>query len=164
MSTTPATPVYEIYTDGSLRPPGCGAWATLVLKDDTEVARLSAAVWDTTVSRMELTAILEGLAHLPEPCDVTVYSDSQYCVLSFMQWLEGWERNGWMTRVSQFNRVSQPVKNQDLMQALLAQKRRHRRVTAVWIPRMSHKHNVTVNDIAQALTLEMKHGRLRRTG
>ena len=39
---------------------------------------LSGGAHDTTNNRMELTAVIEGLKALKEPCMVTVYSDSKY--------------------------------------------------------------------------------------
>ena len=45
---------------------------------------------------MELTAVVESLSALKEPCSVTLYSDSSYVVNAINQhWLSSWKRNNW---------------------------------------------------------------------
>jgi ribonuclease HI len=45
---------------------------------------------------MELTAAIEGLKALKEPCKVNLYSDSQYLVNAINKgWLENWKKKGW---------------------------------------------------------------------
>ena len=66
----------------------------------------------TTNNRMELTAIIQGLAALKRPCAVVIYTDSQYVKNGMEQWIHGWKKNGWKTA------SKQPVKNEDLWQQL----------------------------------------------
>lgn len=67
-----------------------------------------------------MTAAIEGLKALKEPCDVKLYSDSAYLVNAFNQgWLEKWQRNGWK------NVRKEPVENQDLWKELLKLTRYH---------------------------------------
>ena len=47
-------------------------------------------------NRMELTAAIEGLRMLKEPCAVQVVTDSEYVKNGITQWLAGWKRKGWM--------------------------------------------------------------------
>ena len=62
---------------------------------------------------MEITAVIEGLKLLKEPCDVEIYSDSAYVVNAFIQkWIYGWIKNGWK------NSSKEPVKNKELWQEL----------------------------------------------
>jgi ribonuclease HI len=76
---------------------------------------LSGAEPDTTNNRMELTAVIEALRALKQPCRVTVTVDSQYVANAFRQgWIEAWQRKGWKTA------ARTPVKNRDLWEALLA--------------------------------------------
>ena len=50
----------------------------------------------TTNNRMELMAVIAGLEALNRPCEVEVYSDSQYVVNAFNQhWVDGWIKKGW---------------------------------------------------------------------
>lgn len=111
----------QIYTDGACSGnPGPGGWAAILVYGDKR-RELSGFAPHTTNNRMELTAAVEALRALKEPCIVDLYSDSAYLVNAFRQgWLEKWQRNGW--RTSQ----KEPVENQDLWQELLALTRRHR--------------------------------------
>ncbi len=106
--------VVEIYTDGACSGnPGAGGWGAVLLYKGHE-KEISGAQNDTTNNRMELTAIIEGLKMLKEPCIVTVYSDSAYSVEPFLQgWIHGWIMKGWKTS------SKDEVKNVDLWQALL---------------------------------------------
>lgn len=73
----------------------------------------------TTNNRMELTAVIEGLKALNQPCRVDLHVDSQYVMQGVTKWIAGWKRNGWRTA------DKKPVKNQDLWQALDEQVARH---------------------------------------
>jgi ribonuclease HI len=49
----------------------------------------------TTNNRMELTAVIQALSLLKEPCDVTVYTDSQYISRAMTEgWLKKWKAAG----------------------------------------------------------------------
>lgn len=61
---------------------------------------------------MELTAVLEALRALKEPCDVVLFSDSRYLKDGMTLWLHTWKQKGWTTS------NKQPVKNRDLWEAL----------------------------------------------
>ena len=70
---------------------------------------------------MELTAVVEALAALKEPCDVRVHTDSAYVANAFNErWIAGWQRRGWTTA------DKKPVKNRDLWERLLALTGTHR--------------------------------------
>lgn len=69
-----------IYTDGACRGnPGPGGWAA-VLTCDEHVRELAGAELQTTNNRMELQAIVRGLAAIRKPCTITVFSDSKYAI------------------------------------------------------------------------------------
>ncbi|MYA81022.1 MAG: ribonuclease HI [Acidobacteriia bacterium] len=102
----------RLITDGScLGNPGPGGWAAL-LRYGGHARELSGAALDTTNNRMEMTAVLEGLSALREPCRVTIEIDSEYVKKGITEWLAGWKRRGWKTA------SKQPVKNQDLWRRL----------------------------------------------
>ena len=110
----------EIYTDGACSGnPGTGGWAAVLLYNSHK-KEISGAEPDTTNNRMELTAIIEGLKMLKEPCDVTLYSDSAYSVDPFLKnWITGWIARGWRTA------SKDDVKNADPWQTLLQLTSKH---------------------------------------
>ena len=107
------------FTDGACSGnPGPGGWgAVLQFGDHERVLHGGAA--DTTNNRMELTAAIEALRALSEPCRVSLTTDSTYVKDGITQWLANWKRNGWKTA------AKKPVKNQDLWQALDHESSRH---------------------------------------
>lgn len=104
----------QIYTDGACSGnPGPGGWAAILVVGERE-KELSGAEKHTTNQRMEIKAAVEGLKALTRPCDVVLYSDSAYLVNCMTQkWYVKWKRSGWL------NSSREPVKNQDLWEALL---------------------------------------------
>ncbi len=108
-----------IYTDGACRGnPGPGGWGA-VLRCDGREKELFGGEADTTNNRMELTAAIRGLAALKRPCEVDLFTDSEYLRLGITQWMKNWKQRGWKTA------SRKPVKNQDLWQALDAEAARH---------------------------------------
>lgn len=111
----------SIWTDGScIGNPGPGGWAAIVRTPAGE-QELSGSDPATTNNRMELTAAIKALEALPveEPCEVNLYSDSEYLVKGMTEWRLGWKRRGWRTA------DKKPVKNVSLWKRLdeLAQQR-----------------------------------------
>ena len=102
----------SLYTDGACKGnPGKGGWGVLMRYGSHE-KELFGGEAHTTNNRMELTAIIQGLAALKRPCAVVIYTDSQYVKNGMEQWIHGWKKNGWKTA------SKQPVKNEDLWQQL----------------------------------------------
>ena len=67
-----------IYTDGACRGnPGKGGWGAVLLYNG-HVKEISGGSPSTTNNQMELTAAIEALGMLKEPCEVELYSDSKY--------------------------------------------------------------------------------------
>ncbi len=88
-------PKVTVYTDGSCRGnPGPGGWGA-ILRFGSHERELSGAEADTTNNRMELRAALEALRALTEPCQVTLYTDSEYLRRGITEWLPGWKRRNW---------------------------------------------------------------------
>ena len=101
-----------LYTDGACKGnPGKGGWGVLMRYGSHE-KELFGGEAHTTNNRMELTAIIQGLAALKRPCAVVIYTDSQYVKNGMEKWIHGWKKNGWKTA------AKQPVKNEDLWQQL----------------------------------------------
>ena len=102
----------QIYTDGACKGnPGPGGWGVLLLSQDSE-KELFGGELATTNNRMELTAVIEALAALKRPCNVTLYLDSEYVRKGITEWIHGWKAKGWRTS------TKQPVKNVELWQKL----------------------------------------------
>ena len=112
-------PNVVIYTDGACKgnpgPGGWGAW----LRSGQHERELWGGEALTTNNRMELTAVIRALTALKEPCDVAVYTDSQYVRQGITEWIHNWKRRGWVTT------DKKPVKNADLWRELDAQVARH---------------------------------------
>ena len=85
-----------MYTDGACSGnPGAGGWGTILVYKGIE-RELSGGEAETTNNRMELTAVIEGLKALKEPCKVKIVTDSQYVSNGItLGWAEGWRQNGW---------------------------------------------------------------------
>ena len=117
----------EIFTDGACSGnPGPGGWGA-VLRYGQHERELCGGEQDTTNNRMELTACIEALKALKEPCVVTLTTDSQYVVNGIINgWAESWQANGWIKK------DKKPALNSDLWELLLAEIARHK-VTFNWI-------------------------------
>ena len=80
----------EIYTDGSaIENPGPGGWAAVIVEDGSERV-LRGGEDRTTNNRMEIMAVIKGLAAVPVSADIAVLSDSQYVVNTMTR---NWKRN-----------------------------------------------------------------------
>ncbi len=114
-----------MYTDGAARgnPDGPGGYGTVlscVVNGEEHIREYSGGYVRTTNNRMELMAAIIGFENLNKPCEVDVYSDSQYLVKAFNEhWLEGWIKKGWKRG------KNEPVKNVDLWMRLLAAMKPH---------------------------------------
>ena len=69
-----------VYTDGACSGnPGPGGWAAILEYGGVE-KMISGGEAVTTNNRMELTAVIQALLALKEPCVVELYSDSKYVI------------------------------------------------------------------------------------
>ncbi|HIU98541.1 MAG TPA: ribonuclease HI [Candidatus Limadaptatus stercoripullorum] len=135
----------DIYTDGACSGnPGVGGWGAVLFYRGVR-KEMSGAEGQTTNNRMELTAMIRALSALKEDCEVTLYSDSAYCVDAFNKgWIASWKANGWRTA------DKSEVKNPDLWQELLALAERHK-VTFVKVKGHSdNEHNNRCDALARA--------------
>ena len=105
-----------LYTDGACSGnPGAGGWGAILMYGERRL-EISGGCELTTNNKMELTAVIEGLKRLKEPCSVDVYSDSAYVVNAFLQdWIGGWNKRGWDN-----------VKNPDLWHELISLTKIHK--------------------------------------
>ena len=104
-----------IYTDGACSGnPGPGGWAAILRYKEIERV-LSGGEAQTTNNRMELTAVIQGLEALKEPCAVELWSDSKYVIDALDKgWARAWQKKGWIKA------DKKPALNVDLWETLLA--------------------------------------------
>ena len=132
----------EVFTDGACKGnPGPGGWGAL-LRFEGHQREIFGGEPDTTNNRMELTAAIEALKALKEPCNVSLTTDSVYVRDGVTKWINQWRRNGWRTA------AKKPVKNQDLWQALDAEVARHE-VVWHWVKGHSgHPENEKADELS----------------
>lgn len=116
----------EIFTDGACKGnPGPGGWGAILRYGGVE-KEISGGSPDTTNNKMELSAVIEALKCLKEPCRVTVCSDSQYVCNSVNNgWVYNWKAKNW-------KKSGKPVPNTELWLELLPLLERHE-VTFEWV-------------------------------
>lgn len=121
-------PELAVYTDGACSPnPGPGGWGAVILADGRVVEELSGfGGAASTNNRMELTAAVAALKAIDRRHRIVLYTDSNYLRHGITDWINGWQRNGWLTA------DRKPVKNGDLWQELLEQLDRHK-ITWKWV-------------------------------
>lgn len=80
----------DLHTDGACSGnPGPGGWCSILVFKDIEKEISGSEAW-TTNNQMELRAAIEGLKMVNRPCEISLYSDSQYVVRGINEWLPGW--------------------------------------------------------------------------
>ena len=141
----------EVYTDGACSGnPGPGGWGAILRYNGVE-KELSGFEAGTTNNRMELKGAIYALEALKEPCEVLLYTDSQYIAKAINEgWLRNWKRNGWKKS------EKKPVLNVELWQALDAQLQRHQ-VQIHWVK--GHADNAYNNRCDQLATGEIAKNR-----
>lgn len=96
---------------------------------------------------MELTAVIQALKALKEPCDVDITTDSTYVKQGISEWIHKWKRNGWRTS------TKKPVKNKELWQQLDLGAQRHH-ITWHWVKGHSgHPQNERADELANEAIL-----------
>jgi ribonuclease HI len=109
-----------IYTDGACKGnPGPGGWG-VYLKSGANEKELCGGAANTTNNRMELMAVIEALNALKRPCQVVLYTDSNYVRQGITTWIHSWKAKGWKTA------DKKPVKNEDLWKTLDEAAKRHK--------------------------------------
>lgn len=134
----------DIFTDGACKGnPGPGGWGVLLRTGNRE-KELSGSEPHTTNNRMEMTAVIRGLAALKEACEVTLHSDSRYVIDGMTKWIFGWQKKGWV------NAAKKPVANTDLWQELIEAARPHK-IAWQWVKgHDGHPENERVDRLASA--------------
>ena len=135
----------QIYTDGACRGnPGRGGWGAVLVFNGIE-KELSGGEALTTNNRMELTAAIEALSALKEPCSVTLTSDSKYLTDAITKgWARAWKAKGWKKA------DRSPALNPDLWEKLLSLLEIHS-VEFIWVKgHDGHPYNERCDRLATA--------------
>ena len=137
-----------LYTDGACSGnPGPGGWGAILAYQGKE-KELSGGERSTTNNRMELTAVIEGLSALKEPCIVELYSDSKYVIDGLQKgWAEGWRKRGWVKS------DKKPALNPDLWEKLLNLTKTHQ-MRYHWVK--GHADNPKNNRCDELAVMESK--------
>ena len=85
---------------------------SVVVYTDGATKELYGGELATTNNRMEIMAVIQALAALKRPCQITLFLDSEYVRKGITEWIHGWKARGWRTA------AKAPVKNVDLWQQL----------------------------------------------
>ena len=135
----------SLFCDGSsLGNPGAGGYCA-ILRFGTTERIVSGGVANSTNNQMELLAVIEGLAALKEPCDVTLISDSSYVIKGINEWLDGWKRKNFAK-----------VKNPELWQRYLDVSKIHK-VHGLWVRgHDGHAENEMCDKIAKEEATKIK--------
>lgn len=106
-----------LFTDGACSGnPGPGGWAYVMRHIKTGAEKeASGGDENTTNNRMELSAVIEGLAALKRKTGVRVVTDSTYVMKGVTEWMKNWKRNGWRRKT---RGGFEPVKNDELWKRL----------------------------------------------
>lgn len=141
----------EIFTDGACSGnPGPGGYGA-ILRYGKHEKEISQGFAETTNNRMELTAAIEALKLLKEPCEVTLFTDSQYLVNGINKgWAKKWKTNGWMRN------KQEKALNPELWDQLLTLCERHK-ITFVWLKgHAGHPENERCDRLAVAAAERVK--------
>ncbi|MCD8213751.1 MAG: ribonuclease HI [Campylobacter sp.] len=134
-----------LFSDGScLDNPGAGGWA-YILEFNGVVKKNSGGSKDTTNNQMELTAVIEGLKALKEPCEVNLFTDSSYVANAINGWLFDWIKKNF-----------KDIKNVSLWQEYLRVSKPHK-VSANWIKAHNgHPQNEECDEMARDQAIKFK--------
>ena len=133
----------EIFTDGACSGnPGHGGWGAVLIYNG-HIKEFSGGEAETTNNRMELTAVIEALSKLKEPCEVMLTTDSKYvCDAINQNWVYQWQSKGWKKA------DKKPALNVDLWERLLPLLDIHK-VEFIWVKgHDGHKYNERCDELA----------------
>lgn len=142
-----------IYTDGACSGnPGPGGYGAILMYGSHK-KELSGGDANTTNNRMELMGVITALKALNRPCQVDLYTDSQYVVNAIEKgWAKKWQSNGWMR-----NKKNKAL-NPDLWQMLLDLLEVHQ-VTFHWVKgHAENPYNNRCDELAVAESHKYKNG------
>jgi len=140
----------QLITDGAcLGNPGRGGWAA-ILRSGNQMREIFGFAPHTTNNRMELTAAIEGLRAIKEPCEVEVITDSEYVKNGITQWIHAWKRKNWLKS------DRKPVLNSDLWRELDEEASRHKTQWTWTRGHALHEDNNRADELANTAAREQR--------
>jgi ribonuclease HI len=140
----------QLITDGAcIGNPGPGGWAA-ILRHGGHTREMFGSHPRTTNNRMELTAAIEGLHAIKEPCEVEVITDSEYVKNGITEWIHAWKRKNWMKS------DKKPVLNADLWRDLDAEVARHKTHWTWTKGHATHEDNNRADELANIAAREQR--------
>jgi ribonuclease HI len=125
-------PEFEIYTDGACIGNGqkdnIGGWSFVIVENDKNISEAVGVEFNTTNNRQEILGVLNSLRCCVEH-DIesfVIYSDSQYVVKGFNDWMYGWALKRWM-------RKGELIPNADLWKDMFEIKKSFEKVDLQWV-------------------------------
>ena len=104
------------YTDGSCFPnPGPGAWAYVIVENDSLISKRVGRDPDTTNNRMEYYALIRMLEDFGSKLSLAL-TDSELLQKTAMVWRHKWKQNGWRRKIGPSEKHE--IKNIDLVMRL----------------------------------------------
>ncbi len=134
-----------IFSDGSsLGNPGVGGYCAILKYKGNEKV-IKGGQKRATNNQMELKAVIEAIKALKEPCEVDLYSDSNYVVKGINEWLENW-----------IKKEFKGVKNRGLWEEFVKISSPHK-IKAFWVRGHSgHEENERCDKIAKEEAEKLK--------
>ena len=150
-----ALPFVQLFTDGACSGnPGPGGWAYILRHPASgKTVEASGGEAGSTNNRMELTAVISGLAALKKRSSVEVVTDSQYVAKGCLEWLPGWKRNGWKRREG---KKLKPLKNEEIWRQLDELLSKHQVRFTVVRGHAGHPENERCDELAVAASQQFR--------
>ena len=141
-----------IYTDGScLKNPGAGGWAWIKI-DGENITKDSGGDAKTTNNIMELSACINAISTLNEPCEIDLFSDSQYVVKGINEWLAGWIKINFKGKM-----------NVELWKKYLEVSKMHK-INAIWVKAHNgNKYNEMCDELARNQAIKYENNEITIT-
>jgi ribonuclease HI len=103
----------EVFTDGSHLKPSdkCGYGIHFPNNEFNDISKPFIKLPKTN-QRAELYAIYKAIKIIQKKdklYNITIYSDSEYSIKSYTQWIDNWKKNNWI------GSNKKPIKNQDII-------------------------------------------------
>lgn len=115
---------FSVFADGASSRNGNGGYGGIVqIRSTGEIFEFGGESTETTNNKMELAAVIHGLALARNIAfkrgmdfrgKIVVVSDSQYVLFGITKWVDGWQQHNWMS-----NGMA-PVKNKEFWTRLMA--------------------------------------------